>query len=63
MKRDGNVSIEYVCSRRAVSSELVKVMVPVGKKRRGRRAIDGHRINGGLSFIHIIYIYNIYISY
>ena len=30
-------------------SELVKVMV--GKESKGRRAIDGHRINGRLSCI------------
>ena len=29
-----------------VSSELVKAMV-----RKGRRAVDGHRINGRLSFV------------
>ena len=38
-------------------SELVKVMVRKerkGKERKGRRAIDGHRMNGRLSFIHIL---------
>ena len=34
-------------------SELVKVMV--GKERKERRAIDGHRINGRLSFIRMLY--------
>ena len=42
------------CSRReVVSSELVEVMV--GKERKGRGEIDGHRINGRLSFIHMLW--------
>jgi hypothetical protein len=41
------------CSRREVgSSDLVEVLV--GKERKGRGEIDGHRINGRLSFIHIL---------
>ena len=44
------VSIEYIYIRcKIVSSELVKVMVR--KERKGRRAVDGHRINGRLSSI------------
>jgi hypothetical protein len=32
---------------------MVKVMVR--KERKGRRAADGHRINGRLSFIHVLW--------
>jgi hypothetical protein len=48
------VSIEYIYIRcKIVSSELVKVMVR--KERKGRRAVDGHRINGRPSSIHTLW--------
>ena len=41
---------------------MVLEVVVLGKKRKrkGRRAVDGHRINGRLSFIYITHVmYNI----